>query len=191
MSFNTALFIALSPGAWTRSGPQEVLNKYWRDKMNEWGIHEAMKYTEETSYQFYNCHVFMTLLERMRLQSNDFSEIMWLSSKIIEICPPGPDKIYRCKMAKITLNDTKDILSSWINLILAGRPSPSFNMKRPSGKSLACMPVFVKHSTVTDNLYICYLFDKSPEGYTSGNFRKALNKLHSSMQCQEEFLTII
>lgn len=35
-----------------------------------------MKYTEETSYQFYNCLVFMALLERMRLQSNDFSEIM-------------------------------------------------------------------------------------------------------------------
>lgn len=66
-----------------------------------------------------------------------------------------------------------------------------FNMKRPSGKSLACLSVFVKHSTVTDNLYICYLFDKSPEGHTSGNFRKALNKLHGTMQCQEEFLAIL
>ena len=66
-----------------------------------------------------------------------------------------------------------------------------FNMKRPSGKSLACVSVFVKHSTVTDNLYICYLFDKSPEGHTSGNFRKALNKLHGTMQCQEDFLAIL
>lgn len=76
-------------------------------------------------------------------------------------------------------------------LILAGKPFLSFNMKRPSGKCLDCMSVFVKHSTVTDNLYICYLFDKSPEGHTSGSFREALNKLCSCMQCQEEVLTVI
>lgn len=85
-------------------------------------------------------------------------------------------KFCRDKMEKITLKNAKSTLLSWITWLWLG-PLLSFNVKRPSGECLACVSVFVKHSTVTDNLYICYLFDKSPEGHTSGNFREALNKL--------------